>query len=92
MYGPVLAGSQVRCSQQLMCGTLNGVLDMVSSNHIPFIYSIPGCCFLSHSPLLVMQLMTQFSGWDKREMGLLTVSYTAREAGQSLMFSLSPMG
>ena len=84
----------MRCSQWLMCGTPSGVLDMVSSIHIPFIYSIlsPGCCSLSHSPLLVMQLMTQFSGWDKREMGLLTVSCTAREAEQSLMFSLSPMG
>ena len=73
------------CLQQLMGRLLSGVHDTVSRIHVPLTPSESPIC---HSPSLfpspVRQLMTQYSGWDKREMGLFGIVLHCWEAACSL--------
>ena len=62
----------VRHHQWLMGGLLDGVHNIVNRICAPSMSSrSPICHSPSLSPPPVMQLMTEYSGWSEREMGLL---------------------
>ena len=77
--------------QWLMGGLLDGVHDVFSRILIPLMPSQPSATLSAPSYLLVIEIMTQYSGWVEREIDLFGRVCTSEEARFSLRHSLSSL-